>query len=78
MKRQWIVDASVDDVVRRSGLSKGTLYWYFKSKDRLVGALMKRFFAQELEKARLLQQGPGAVSIFPSYLAHDSKGKSDG
>lgn len=54
-------DASVDDVVRRSGLSKGTLYWYFKSKDRLVGALMKRFFAQELEKVRQLQQGPGSV-----------------
>jgi AcrR family transcriptional regulator len=54
-------DASVDDVVRRSGLSKGTLYWYFKSKDRLVGALMKRFFTQELEKVRVFQQGPGLV-----------------
>jgi len=54
-------DASVDDVVKRSGLSKGTLYWYFKSKDRLIGALMRRFFAQELEKVRLLQQGPGTV-----------------
>ncbi len=54
-------DASVDDVVRRSGLSKGTLYWYFKSKDRLIGALMKRFFGQELEKVRRLQQGPGTV-----------------
>ena len=54
-------DASVDDVVRRSGLSKGTLYWYFKSKDRLVSALMRRFFAQELEKVRQLQEGPGTV-----------------
>lgn len=54
-------DASVDDVVKRSGLSKGTLYWYFKSKDRLIGALMKRFFTQELEKVRVLQQGPGTV-----------------
>jgi AcrR family transcriptional regulator len=54
-------DASIDDVVRRSGLSKGTLYWYFKSKDRLVGALMKRFFARELSKLRALQQGPGSV-----------------
>ncbi|MGC2182473.1 MAG: TetR/AcrR family transcriptional regulator [Terriglobales bacterium] len=54
-------EASVDDVVERSGLSKGTLYWYFKSKDRLIGALMKRFFAQELGKVRKLQQGPGSV-----------------
>ena len=54
-------EASVDDVVERSGLSKGTLYWYFKSKDRLIGALMRRFFAQELSKVRKLQQGPGSV-----------------
>jgi TetR/AcrR family transcriptional regulator, cholesterol catabolism regulator len=54
-------EASVDDVVERSGLSKGTLYWYFKSKDRLIGALMKRFFAQELGKVRKLQRGPGSI-----------------
>lgn len=54
-------EASVDDVVARAGLSKGTLYWYFKSKDRLIGALMKRFFAQELGKIRTLQQGKGTV-----------------
>jgi AcrR family transcriptional regulator len=54
-------EASVDDVVERSGLSKGTLYWYFKSKDRLIGALMKRFFAQELGKVRKLQLGSGSV-----------------
>ena len=54
-------EASVDDVVERSGLSKGTLYWYFKSKDRLIGALMKRFFAQELGKVRSLHQGTGSV-----------------
>ncbi len=54
-------EASVDDVVKRAGLSKGTLYWYFKSKDRLIGALMKRFFAQELGKIRELQKGRGSV-----------------
>jgi AcrR family transcriptional regulator len=56
-----LAEASVDDVVRRSGLSKGTLYWYFKSKDRLVGALMKRFFTHELEKVRSLKEGSGPV-----------------
>ena len=54
-------EASVDDVVERAGLSKGTLYWYFKSKDRLIGALMRRFFAQELGKIRELQNGRGSV-----------------
>ena len=54
-------EASVDDVVKRSGFSKGTLYWYFKSKDRLIGALMKRFFAQELGKVHRLQHGSGSA-----------------
>ena len=27
--------ASMDDIVRASGLSKGTLYWYFKNKEAL-------------------------------------------
>ncbi len=54
-------EASVDDVVQRAGLSKGTLYWYFKSKDRLIGALMKRFFVQELDKIRKLHQGQGTI-----------------
>jgi AcrR family transcriptional regulator len=54
-------EASVDDVVKRSGLSKGTLYWYFKSKDRLVGALMRRFFTRELERVRSLKEDIGPV-----------------
>jgi AcrR family transcriptional regulator len=54
-------EASVDDVVKRAGLSKGTLYWYFKSKDRLISALIRRFFTLELNKIKKLQQGKGAV-----------------
>lgn len=54
-------EASVDDVVERAGLSKGTLYWYFKSKDSLISALIRRFFTLELNKVRKLQQGNGPV-----------------
>ena len=32
--------ARMDDIVEESGLSKGTLYWYFKSKDDIVSALI--------------------------------------
>ena len=31
---------SIDDVVRATGLSKGTIYWYFKNKQTLFAALM--------------------------------------
>ena len=31
--RSGFQQASMDDIVAESGLSKGALYWYFKSKD---------------------------------------------
>ena len=31
-------NTTMDDIVAESGLSKGTLYWYFKSKDDLFAA----------------------------------------
>lgn len=41
--------ARMDDIVAESGLSKGALYWYYKSKDEIILALMDRFFAGEMQ-----------------------------
>ncbi len=35
---------SVDDIVRASGLSKGTLYWYFENKQAIFIALVTHVF----------------------------------
>ena len=35
--------ATMDDVVRLSGLSKGSLYWHFESKDEVLLALFDRY-----------------------------------
>jgi AcrR family transcriptional regulator len=35
--------ATMDDLVRASGLSKGTLYWHFSSKEEVFLALFDRF-----------------------------------
>jgi AcrR family transcriptional regulator len=35
---------TMDDIVAESGLSKGTLYWYFKNKDDLFISLIKSYF----------------------------------
>jgi AcrR family transcriptional regulator len=40
--------ARMDDIVSESGLSKGAIYWYFKSKNDLVMAIAERFFDQEM------------------------------
>ncbi len=37
----------MDDIVEKSGLSKGTLYWYFKSKDDLIIGIFDRVFQKE-------------------------------
>ena len=45
--------ARMDDIVEKSGLSKGTLYWYFKSKDDILIAIFEQMFTRgfdELEK----------------------------
>lgn len=36
-------DARLDDVARRAGVAKGTLYLYFKSKERLFCAVLRSF-----------------------------------
>lgn len=39
----------MDDIAGQAGLSKGALYLYYKSKDAIIGALLKYFFNQELK-----------------------------
>ena len=40
-------ETRMDDIVEKSGLSKGTLYWYFKSKDEIVLNIFERIFSRE-------------------------------
>lgn len=44
--------ARMDDIVEESGLSKGTLYWYFKSKDDIITAILDRMFTREIAQVR--------------------------
>lgn len=45
--RQGYHGARMDDIVRQSGLSKGALYWYFKSKEELAVALVHQMLDAE-------------------------------
>ncbi|GMR09493.1 MAG: hypothetical protein BMS9Abin28_0312 [Anaerolineae bacterium] len=51
--------ARMDDIVEEAGLSKGALYWYYKSKDAIILALLDRVFARELKAAERLVEAPG-------------------
>lgn len=41
--------ARMDDIAEQSKLSKGALYWYFKSKDDIVIEIFDRIFSSEVE-----------------------------
>ncbi len=57
--------ARMDDIAQEAGVSKGTLYWYYKSKDALITAILERIFSLEmryLEKT-LATGGPAAERL---------------
>ena len=55
-------DARMDDIAAESGLSKGSLYWYFKSKDDIIVALMHRVFSREMADIQALLEMSGTVA----------------
>lgn len=52
--RMGVRESRMDDIVEEADLSKGALYWYFKSKDDLVAAFIERVFARSIENFRAL------------------------
>jgi AcrR family transcriptional regulator len=60
--RHGLSDARMDDIARESGVSKGGLYLYYKSKDALIAALLRRFFTLEMRGVRAVIDGKGTVS----------------
>ena len=47
--KQGFYKARMSDIAETSGLSKGSLYWYFESKDSIILALLERVFEPELK-----------------------------
>jgi AcrR family transcriptional regulator len=52
--RLGVHEARMDDIVEAADLSKGGLYWYFKSKDDLIAAFIERLFVRANEAFRQL------------------------
>ncbi len=46
--RRGFHKARMDDIAQEAGLSKGALYWYFRSKDAIIESLVEKVFALEL------------------------------
>jgi TetR/AcrR family transcriptional regulator, fatty acid metabolism regulator protein len=65
----------MDDIVQESGLSKGAIYWYFKSKDDLFTALIERIFSQEVREIQALLDADTPIALrlldFTRMVIHD-------
>jgi AcrR family transcriptional regulator len=62
--RKGYNNTTMDDIVAESGLSKGTLYWYFKSKDDLFAAAIMSL---------LMDVGEEAVAALEQYTTAADK-----
>jgi AcrR family transcriptional regulator len=69
--RSGFHEARMDDIVQESGLSKGTLYWYFKSKEEIITAISQRLFATDIEQVESLLNAEGTVSERLQQLMRD-------
>lgn len=45
---------SVNEIAKKAGIGKGSIYYYFSSKDEILNALIKRTYADVLEMAKEL------------------------
>ncbi len=67
--RQGFASTRMDDVAAESGLSKGLIYWYFKSKEEIIIAIADLLFGAEFHKMQSLSvEGQTARACLESLL----------
>ena len=53
--------ANVDDIAREAGLSKGGLYWHFKSKNEILVGILRRLLSHEETELLALREAEGTA-----------------
>jgi AcrR family transcriptional regulator len=67
--REGFAKTRMDDVAAEAGLSKGLLYWYFKSKEEIIIAIADLLFGTELRKLqKLMPDGQPARACLENFL----------
>lgn len=67
--RQGFANTRMDDVATEAGLSKGLLYWYFKSKEEIIIAIADLLFSAEFRKMQSLSvEGGTAHACLEHFL----------
>jgi len=75
--KKGFAEARMDDIADETGLSKGTLYLYFKSKDDLIIAILDRIFQREFrvfdEMDLSATSATKAINTFADTVSRDIK-----
>jgi AcrR family transcriptional regulator len=67
--REGFANTRMEDVAAESGLSKGLLYWYFKSKEDIIIAIADLLFSAEFRKMQnLTVEGQTAHDCLDNFL----------
>jgi len=67
--REGFANSRMEDVASEAGLSKGLLYWYFKSKEEIIIAIADVLFAAEFRKIQTIStEGQSAYSCLEQVL----------
>ena len=67
--QEGFYQARMDDIAQAAGLSKGTLYLYFKDKDALIIAIAETIFRQDVVELDLARRLSGtAVEKLETFL----------
>ena len=60
--RSGVHQSSMDDIAREVGLSKGSLYVYFESKDGIIAAIQERLLNVDLKALQSILAAPGPAA----------------
>ena len=52
LENEDIQHISVNEIAKKAGIGKGSIYYYFSSKDEILNALIKRTYADVVEMAK--------------------------
>jgi AcrR family transcriptional regulator len=63
-----LAGARLDDIAKRAGLSKGTIYLYFPNKEELFREVVRTVIGEQLEHARTLNHDGSAREELDRYL----------
>ncbi len=58
MQKKDTQSISVSEIAKEAGIGKGSIYYYFKSKEDIVDAVIERSYSDAIQKAKELVQNP--------------------